>query len=229
MDRDEQILETRRQEASLLFDAHQAGLATADRVMALALTLIGAAVAVGFDKNHREIFLVLPLGFALLLTYQLHVYADVKVMGVYRRHLEHAINKSLDERVLAYESGVAPTRHGSYSFSVTFAGWVYILIVIAVTIYGGYICHELYYTSRLPLNKHHSILPALIYGLFTGVGLVTLALAARDEEKSRSLATEALKHTLATGKLLPTPRDRRRIRKKQSQAKRSGTGSARKT
>lgn len=153
MDRDEQILETRRQEASLLFDAHQAGLATADRVMALALTLIGAAVAVGFDKNHREIFLVLPLGFALLLTYQLHVYADVKVMGVYRRHLEHAINKSLDERVLAYESGVAPTRHGSYSFSVTFSGWVYILIVMAVTIYGGYICHELYIHLTPPTKQ----------------------------------------------------------------------------
>ena len=84
MDKDQQILETRRQEASLLFQAHQAGLATADRVFALALTLIGATAAVGVDKRHYEIFLILPFGLSLLLTYQLQVYANVKVMAVYR-------------------------------------------------------------------------------------------------------------------------------------------------
>jgi hypothetical protein len=192
-DNSDNIRQTLLADASQLITARQAGLATADRVYGLSFTLLAAAVALFASDSAR--FLVLPIPFlvCLLLAYQAQVSADVKVIGIYRAHLEKSINDTLGHRFLGYENGAARARSGRASFGVR-----YITILLLATLLGlafavGFYCAKLYGLNSIQF---------WVYCIATAAALAGVIICGYDEKRSRSKAHELLNSYINTGESL---------------------------
>jgi hypothetical protein len=102
-----QLLETRRAEALALFQANQQARASVDRMIPVFVALVAAAASVGIANEAPEVLVPAPAAFALLLTYQCHVLADLTIIGMARLKLEALVNAELRAPGLVYETHVA--------------------------------------------------------------------------------------------------------------------------
>jgi hypothetical protein len=105
-----QLVETYRAEALALFTVNQAGRAAAERVAALALTLVGVAVGIALNADTDVVLIPLSPLCLLLVSYMFQQYGEVTVTGAARSVLEDRLAALLSARALIYEHAVAPVR-----------------------------------------------------------------------------------------------------------------------
>lgn len=139
MDRAEQLVAARREEAVALFTAGRQALGLTDRILAVAIAVVAAGASGALGTGHPEVFLAAPPGSAVLLAYLAMVHADVAAMGAARRWLERELERDLGGQAFIYESRVVPLREGRRNPSVPASQVFLVLWVIATAAVGFWI------------------------------------------------------------------------------------------
>lgn len=107
---EDQIGQTRRDEAIAFFHVNQTGRTAVERVVALFFSVAAIAGSVGVAAGTPDVLLPLPALLFLLLSYMFQQYADLTVLGGARRRLEDQVNDQLGAKGLIYETAVAQIR-----------------------------------------------------------------------------------------------------------------------
>lgn len=136
-EKNEQLAETRRAEAIALFTSSQGYNARNDQLVALGVTVIGAAATLGLKEHFEEVLLGVPPALVLLLTYAFQVDADVRIMGVARRRLEEVLERQLGGPGLIYQSHAIQFRRGSYIYGIEWAKYLLLLVAVPGTAVAG--------------------------------------------------------------------------------------------
>lgn len=182
MDREEQRVLTRREEAQALL---RAGLDTkerTDRVLALGVTATGVAAAAGVANEFEQVMLGVPVALSLLLAYVFQLYADVIAFGLARSRIERTLAEDLGEEVLIAET-IAPVRHGGRTNpSISITQGVYVALIALSGIVGGVIAERV------------GALALILYSLITFFALVAALWSARDMARVWGLAEQQLRH-----------------------------------
>lgn len=172
MDRDEQVLETLREEAQTMFRAKLEASQRADRILGFGVTFIAIAATAGIAREFNEVMLLTPTALSLLLSYVLHLYADLVVYGTARARLEEVLAERLQEEVLIGET-VGPVRHGGRNNpSISAVQAFYLLGTVGAAIAGAVIAEDV------------SSLALVVYLVVTVAALLIVGLSWRDVRRS---------------------------------------------
>ncbi|WP_439538935.1 hypothetical protein [Sphingomonas sp.] len=76
---------------------------TNERVISLALTVLGFAAAFGIARDISIAFLLLPVAFIGLMTFAAMNYVSIFSLAGYKKHLEDLINEAVGEKLLLWE------------------------------------------------------------------------------------------------------------------------------
>jgi hypothetical protein len=142
---------------------------------------VGSAFIVGVltiavDKGATVVFLGVPLGLALLVTYQLQVYADAKVLRLYQGDIEALINQCLGRELL--NSAVATRARGSaFNPTVRIVRWIYAIVVVAAAIWGLVVCGREFYDDGFSGGNPF---PLILYLTSAGLAFYIMWLASRE-------------------------------------------------
>jgi hypothetical protein len=136
VDRAEQLIAARREEAVALFTAGRQAIGLTDRILAVGIAVIAAGASGALGSGHPEVFLAAPPAFAVLVAYLAMVNADVAAMGAARQWLERELAREFDAEAFIYESRVRPLREGGRNWSVPAAQAFLFLAVLATAIIG---------------------------------------------------------------------------------------------
>jgi len=175
VDRQEQLVLARREEAQALL---RAGLETkerSDRVLALGVTVTGVAAAAGIANEFEPVMLGVPTAFSLLLAYVFQLYSDTIAFGVARKRVEEVLAFGLHEDVLIAET-VAPVRHGRVNPSIPLTQGVYLLLAGGSTVAG----------FAVAWNVSHLVVT--LYLIVTLLAGAALAASVRDMRRVWQLA-----------------------------------------
>jgi hypothetical protein len=168
MDRAEQLVAARREEATALFVAGRQAIGLTDRILAVGIAVVAAGASGALGSDHAEVFLAAPPAFAVLVAYLAMVNADVAAMGAARQWLERELERDLGAQAFIYESRVRPLREGSRNWSVP-ASQVFLALAVVGTAIVGF---------AIAADQRTAILTA--YATITTFALAIAALAASD-------------------------------------------------
>lgn len=180
VDREEQRVLARREEAQALL---RAGLETkerTDRALALGVTATGVAAAAGIANEFEQVMLGVPVALSLLLAYVFQLYTDVIAFGLARSRIERTLAENLGEDVLIAET-IAPVRRGGkMNPSLTITQGVYVALIAVSAIVGGVIA------------ERAGTLALILYSLITVLALLAALWSARDMARVWGLAEEQI-------------------------------------
>lgn len=128
------------------------------RIIALAVTVLGLGLMYGVKEGVAEILLVLPLVLFGIASYAVHTYTEVVALGGYRRYLEEMLNSIAGAPSLRWESAISHQRHGTAAQFFLYSVYILIIIIsVAVSLHTAVKLHGVW--LAVPLG-----IVALVYG-----------------------------------------------------------------
>jgi hypothetical protein len=178
MDREQQLIEARLQEAQALFSASNASKERTDRILGLGVVATAAAATAGVANDFAEVLLAVPTALSMLMGYIFMLYADVIALGMARLRIEDVLRDQLRADVLIAEL-VAPARHGGWNNpSIPLTQAVYVLFIGGSAVAGGIIANTI------------GLWPLLAYLIVTVLAMATLVASWIDMERTWARARE---------------------------------------
>ncbi|MEJ7925771.1 hypothetical protein WG908_03260 [Sphingobium sp. AN641] len=101
-----------------------------DRVLSIAVALLGLVATTGIVQKADAVFILLPVAIIGVLMYAMTVYVWIFSMGGYKSHLEDLINSSIGEKILLWEK-IVP-RRDKYNLARVALVSIYILVTGAI-------------------------------------------------------------------------------------------------
>jgi hypothetical protein len=176
-----QLVETRRAEAMALFTTAHGYNARNDQLVALGVTVIGAAAALGLKEHFDEVLLGVPAALLLLMIYATQVDADIRVMAAARLRLEQALEGQLGGPALIYQSRAAKFRQGDYVRGIMRVRLVLFLATAGTAIAGADVAED------------KGALALILFLVLLGALSLCLRRALADKGRAESDSTKALK------------------------------------
>lgn len=117
-----------------------------ERIIALGLTIMGAALAYGLKEKINEILLILPIAVFGVMIYGSRLFHELMSMAGYKKYLEEKINNKVGENILFWELFISKEMHGSFPNKVLYIIYV---IFLALTVYISLGTASKYYSKNI--------------------------------------------------------------------------------